>query len=68
MEPNEIYEKKVISDKNHSIKIELKSIENNLDFKSFFIEDYITTTYVGSFSLEELKKNQNITCNSMNQK
>ena len=56
MEPNEIYEKEVISDKNHSVKIELKSIENKLDFKSFFIEDYMTTTYVESFSLEELKK------------
>ena len=32
MEPNEIYEKEVISDKNHSVKIELKSIENKLDF------------------------------------
>ena len=56
MEPNEKCEREVISNKNHNVKIEIKSIENNLDFKSFFIEDYIETTYVGKFSLEELKR------------
>ena len=55
MEENE-YENKINSNKNHFINIEIKSVENKLDFKSFFIDNYITTTYVGKFDLEELKK------------
>ena len=65
MDKNKTYKKEVISNKNHSVNIEIKSFENNLDFKSFFIEDYIVKTFTGKFSLEELKKNQSIICNSM---
>ena len=57
MEKDEIYTNQIKSNKNHLIFMEIKSQHNSLFFNSYFIENYITTKYIGEYSLEELQKN-----------
>ena len=59
MEKNEIYRLKTKSNNEEIIKIEIKEIENKLEIKAFFEEDYIIKTYIGNFSLEVLKNQSN---------
>ena len=56
---NETYKINVNSNKHDDIKIEIKTIENNLDFNLFFIENFIKKTYIGKFSLDDLKNQSN---------
>ena len=57
-EQNIKYEEDIVSNKNHKMHIEISSNKNNLEIKSFFIEDYfVKTTFTGKFTLEELSKN-----------
>ena len=55
----EIYKLSAISDKNHIMQIELKSIEKYINLNSSYIEDYIKTTFIGNFSLDELSRESN---------
>ena len=68
MEENETYENEVNSNKHDNIKIKIKKIENNLEIQ-IFIENFIKKTYIGNFSLDDLKnKSKIILINSMIQK
>ena len=58
MEENETYEKEVNSNKHDNIKIKIKKIENNLEIQ-IFIENFIKKTYIGNFSLDDLKNQSN---------
>lgn len=58
MEDNEPYEIKVNSNKHANIKIKIKKIENNLEIR-IFIENIIKKTYIGNFSLDDLKNQSN---------
>ena len=53
------YEFEEISNKNNLIKFELKIVEKNLEIKAFLVENFLTKTYIGNFSLEDLKKQNN---------
>ena len=53
------YEFEEISNKNNLIKFELKIVEKNLEIKAFLVENFLTKTYIGNFSLEDLKKQSN---------
>ena len=53
------YEFEEISNKNNLIKLELKIVEKNLEIKAFLVENFLTKTYIGNFSLEDLKKQNN---------
>ena len=57
--PEEIYKISALSEKNHWVQIELIPLEKNITFNSFYIEDYIKTTFTGNFSLEELIRESN---------
>ena len=59
------YKLNVFSNKNNSIEIEIKIIEKNLEIKALLVEKLLTKTYIGNFSLEDLKKNQIIIINLM---
>ena len=58
MEDNEPYEIKVNSNKHENIKIKIKKIENNLEIL-IFIKNFIKKTYLGNFSLDDLKNQSN---------
>ena len=58
MEENETYENEVNSNKHDNIKIKIKKIENNLEIQ-IFIENFIKKTYIGNFSLDDLKNKSN---------
>ena len=58
MEENETYENKVNSNKHENIKIKIKKKENNLEIL-IFIENFIKKTYIGNFSLDDLKNKSN---------
>ena len=56
---NETYEINVNSNKYDNIKIEIKKIKNSIDFNLFFIENFVKKTYIGKFSLDDLKNQSN---------
>jgi len=59
MEENETYYGCIKSNKDHSINIYIKSLGKDLIFESNYNENYIKTTYIGTFSLEQLQRNSN---------
>ncbi len=58
MEENETYENEVNSNKHDNIKIKIKKIENNLEIR-IIIENFMKKTYIGNFSLDDLKNQSN---------
>ena len=54
-----MYKTSALSDKNHLIYLELTAMGDNLFFKAYYIESYITSTFSAEFSLEELMKESN---------
>ena len=59
MEQNEVYNLEIRSNKENIITIEIKKISNKLEIKASLVKNYFTNTYIGKFSLEELKKKSN---------
>lgn len=56
MEDKGIYKINTNSNEHDNIQIEIKKKENNLDLNLFYIENFLKKTYIGNFSLEDLKK------------
>ena len=56
MEDKGIYKINTNSNEHDDIQIEIKKKENNLDLNLFYIENFLKKTYIGNFSLEDLKK------------
>ncbi len=59
MEQNEVYNLNIYSNKENIIKIEIKNNLNILEIKASFVKNYINNTYIGKFSLEDLKRKSN---------
>ena len=59
MEQNDVYNLQIRSNKGNIINIKINIFLNKLEIKASFVKNYFTNSYIGNFSLEELKRKSN---------
>jgi hypothetical protein len=60
-----LYKRTIITKQDNEMTILMKIKNSKLNFTCYYFKDYFKISFQNSFSLEELKKKKNISCNLM---